>query len=422
MAFLQQLIKSNLSDSGACCPSICSAQPDVLAASFILAKEKGNKLIVEATSNQVNQFGGYTGMKPADFINNVHQIADSVGYPRDFITFGGDHLGPQVWRVNAADVAMSHAETMMKEYVQAGFCKIHLDCSEGCEGEAQQVSDELSAERAAALAKICYENAPDPEMLSFVVGTEVPPPGGARPEHEHGVIPTTGDAAKKTLDAQRQAFDAINPKLWGHVVALVVQPGVEFSPDTIDHLDIDSPDPLSEILPHYPNICFEAHSTDYQFDSVFEELGRRHFAILKVGPALTFAFRKAIYKLSDIDQWLNGNAHISELIDERMIANPKYWQGHYEGSDEELKNLRHFSYADRIRYYWTDPEIAAEVIAMKERLSAVSISDYMLDSFFTPTLITRINSSREQDINWVQSIIYAEIQEMLEPYFVSEEV
>jgi len=419
MSFLRQLIKSNLEGKDAYSPSVCSAQPDVLAASFLLAKQKDCDLIVEATSNQVNQFGGYTGMRPADFIANVCQIAEKVGYPSERIAFGGDHLGPQVWRSQSADIAMGHAKDMMKEYVEAGFTKIHLDCSEGCEGEPGQVSDAVSAERAAELARVCYESAPDPERLSFVVGTEVPPPGGARPEHGEGVLPTTAEAARITLDAQKAAFDEINPKLWEHVVALVVQPGVEFSPHDIDHLDLESKDLLSSILPDYPSICFEAHSTDYQFDAVFAELGKRHFPILKVGPALTYGYREAIYALSHIDQWLNGGTHISEHMESVMTANPKSWQGHYTGDEAELRNLRHFSYADRIRYYWPEPSVTTEVTALIDRLSASAVSPYLLQAFVNKEALEAALVLVEQGVAWPQAIIYAKVQEKLAPYFVA---
>jgi len=419
MNFLQQLIESNLKGSAACSPSICSAHPDVLAASCLLAKAQDRDLIIEATSNQVNQFGGYTGMLPADFIEAVQKIAAEVDYPAERIVFGGDHLGPQVWRKESAEIAMQHAKDMMAAYVKAGFTKIHLDCSEGCAGEAAQVSDAISAERAKELAVVCMEHAPDPAALSFVVGTEVPPPGGARPEDEHGVQPTTAQAAMTTLDVHKAAFDGTgDAELWQRVIALVVQPGVEFAPDDIDHLNINSPDPLSEILPDYPGICFEAHSTDYQYPAVFSELGRRHFAILKVGPALTYAYREAIYALSKLDQWLHGSAHISELMEAKMQANPKYWQGHYEAEDsQKLRNLLHFSYADRIRYYWTEPDIVAEVSALESRLESLKPDHCLLRAFVPADTLERAYVLQKQGIAWHKAVIYTYIQEALAPYW-----
>ena len=48
-------------------PSICSAHPLVLEACVDQAVADGAPLLVEATCNQVNQEGGYTGMRAADF-------------------------------------------------------------------------------------------------------------------------------------------------------------------------------------------------------------------------------------------------------------------------------------------------------------------------------------------------------------------
>ena len=101
-------------------PSVCSAHPDVIAASLLLADALDVPLLLEATSNQVNQFGGYTGMQPEDFIRFVRDIAAQVGAPDQPLLFGGDHLGPQVWRSQPAEVAMGHARDLVAAYVRAG--------------------------------------------------------------------------------------------------------------------------------------------------------------------------------------------------------------------------------------------------------------------------------------------------------------
>ncbi|MGA7243577.1 MAG: class II D-tagatose-bisphosphate aldolase, non-catalytic subunit, partial [Terracidiphilus sp.] len=41
--------------------SVCSAHPWVLEAAFDQAIKDGSDLLIEATSNQVNHLGGYTG-------------------------------------------------------------------------------------------------------------------------------------------------------------------------------------------------------------------------------------------------------------------------------------------------------------------------------------------------------------------------
>ena len=63
-------------------------------------------LLIEATCNQVNQDGGYTGMTPADFRRFVEGIAARTGFPADRLMLGGDHLGPNPWKSLPADQAM----------------------------------------------------------------------------------------------------------------------------------------------------------------------------------------------------------------------------------------------------------------------------------------------------------------------------
>ncbi|WP_214465085.1 class II D-tagatose-bisphosphate aldolase non-catalytic subunit, partial [Enterobacter hormaechei] len=137
---------------------------------------------IEATSNQVNQFGGYTGMTPADFREFVFAIADKVGFARERIILGGDHLGPNCWQNLPAAQAMANADDLIKSYVAAGFKKIHLDCSMSCQDDPIPLTDGIVAERAARLAKVaeetCREHFGEAD-LEYVIGTEVPVPGGA---------------------------------------------------------------------------------------------------------------------------------------------------------------------------------------------------------------------------------------------------
>jgi D-tagatose-1,6-bisphosphate aldolase subunit GatZ/KbaZ len=144
---LRDIISRNHAGERAAIPSVCSAQPDVLRASLIMAERLDRHIVIEATSNQVNQDGGYTGMTPAGFISFVNGLADDADVARERIIFGGDHLGPQAWRSLDADTALAKADVMVRDYVAAGFGKIHLDCSEGCAGEAAQLSDAQTAAR-----------------------------------------------------------------------------------------------------------------------------------------------------------------------------------------------------------------------------------------------------------------------------------
>jgi D-tagatose-bisphosphate aldolase class II non-catalytic subunit len=424
MKELRDLIARNRAGSGEAMPSVCSAHPDVIAASVLLAQEMGVPLLIEATSNQVNQFGGYTGMRPADFIRFVRAICGDVGAPEQPVLFGGDHLGPQVWRSQPADVAMGHARDLLAAYVRAGFTKIHLDCSEGCAGEPPQVSDEVSAARAAELAGICEAAAEDPSTLSYVYGTEVPPPGGARAEEGgQGIAPTKPESARATIDAHRRHFEALGlGDAWQRAIGLVVQPGLEFAPDHVHRFDPAMADDLSPVLQDLPGLSFEAHSTDYQAPAVYPELGRRHFAVLKVGPALTHAYRQAIYALDALSPWMDATAtgsEVSDLMEGLMRADPSNWSKHYSGSDAQLRLLRHFSYADRIRYYWNQPAAAEQIGRLMARLGETRPPVMVLEQFFAPATLARAGRLETVVPDWRKTLVYAQIQEALAPYYAS---
>jgi D-tagatose-1,6-bisphosphate aldolase subunit GatZ/KbaZ len=349
--------------------SVCSAHPVVLRAAVAQAVDDGNAVLVEATSNQVDQFGGYTGMRPAEFRDLVFRIADGEGLPRSRVVLGGDHLGPNIWRDRPAVEAMRLAEELVAAYVEAGYTKIHLDCSMPCADDAGPPPDEVVAARAAQLAAVAERAAPDIGELRYVVGTEVPVPGGAR-ETIAALTPTAPDAARATLAAHEEAFTRAGVReAWRRVIALVVQPGVEFDATHVVDYDRAGTAQLRKVLDDHPGVVFEAHSTDYQTVERLRWLVEDGWAVLKVGPGLTFALREALYALATIEDELLPDAECSHLIDvveHVMLAQPKWWQGHYEGDEHEQRLARRYSYSDRIRYYWPDPAIAAA----QERLLA----------------------------------------------------
>ncbi len=126
--------------------SVCSAHPLVIEATLRHALARGQEFaLIEATSNQVNQDGGYTGMVPADFRDFVHRIAAQVGFPIARLVLGGDHLGPNAWTRLPAAEAMAKAEVMVADYVRAGFRKIHLDCSMSCADDPVPVPERVIA-------------------------------------------------------------------------------------------------------------------------------------------------------------------------------------------------------------------------------------------------------------------------------------
>jgi len=330
--------------------SVCSAHETVIEAALLQAAEDGGPALIEATCNQVNQDGGYTGMTPAGFRDFVHGIADRVGVPRRQVILGGDHLGPNPWKHLPAGDAMARAEKMVAAYAGAGFEKLHLDCSMGCAGEPASPGDAMAAGRAARLA--ARAEAAASARPVYVIGTEVPTPGGAIGTLDH-LEPTRPEAALATHAVHEAAFRSTAGEAWQRVIALVVQPGVEFGHEDVA---VYAPGParaLAATLNRMPGLVFEAHSTDYQPEAALRQLTQDGFRILKVGPGLTFALREALYGLDAIAAVLRpGTASVPAAMERLMLAQPRDWQGHYPGTPDEQRRLRHHSYSDRIRYYW----------------------------------------------------------------------
>lgn len=351
--------------------SVCSAHPLALRAAVEHARAGGGYALIEATSNQVNQEGGYTGLRPAQFRDRVLALADEGGLPRERVLLGGDHLGPNAWQSLPAGEALARAGVMVGEYVRAGYRKIHLDCSMSCADDPPVLSDEVVAERTAALCAEAEEawRGSGGEPPVYVVGTEVPVPGGAQ-EELHELAVTEPRAALATVAAHRAAFAVKGlDDAWERVVGLVVQPGVEFDHDrVIDYLP-QKARCLSACLDDLPRLVFEAHSTDYQTEGALRALVRDHFAILKVGPAVTFALREAVWALDRIDREWHGEAHCANArtaILDAMRADPRHWRKYYHDTGHALDLQLQYSLSDRIRYYWPQPVVAAAL----ERLRA----------------------------------------------------
>ncbi len=415
MSILQRLGSSFRSGTPEGIYSVCSAHPLVLEAAARQAVADKTSLLVEATSNQVNQLGGYTGMRPEDFRDFALCIATRHGLPEENLILGGDHLGPNPWQHLPAEEAMQLAETMVAQYSAAGFAKIHLDASMACLGEKAPLPDCIVAQRAVQLCRAA-EQASGGRPRYYVIGTEVPVPGGAT-ESLAELQVTTRDHALRTLQIHRETFACAGLKdVWPRVIALVVQPGVEFNHDSVVDYVSGKTAALQQLLSDEGSIVFEAHSTDYQRPAAYKQLVRDGFAILKVGPALTFALREALFALELIEKELIPHercSHLADVVERQMLLHPQHWSKHYHGTAEEQRLLRRYSYSDRIRYYWTEPEIKAAVDLLMQNLESVAMPEALLSAALPQQyLAVRAGSLRPTP----HELVIHKILQAIEPY------
>jgi D-tagatose-1,6-bisphosphate aldolase subunit GatZ/KbaZ len=392
---LRAILQANRGGKGVGIYAICSANRFVLEAGMLQAKRDGSLLLIEATSNQVNQFGGYTGQTPKAFANFVREVGQSMDFPLGRIVLGGDHLGPHVWRNVGAKQAMEYARSLVSDYVSAGFTKIHLDTSMPCADDSveknQPLPDELVSARAAELcqaAERTFEGMPRSAVAPvYVIGTEVPIPGG-EPAGSHAPAVTRIKNLERTLHLARKAFHQHGlDSAWKRVIAVVVQPGVEFGDESVFDYDARAAKGLSRFCTGHWQGVYEAHSTDYQTKRALREMVNSHFAILKVGPWLTFAFREAVFALEAIERELacmrTGMrcSGVQDALEEAMLENPEYWNGYYRGSERALRFSRRFSYSDRLRYYWPQPKVGSAVQNLIHNLSGDPLPVSLLSQY-----------------------------------------
>jgi D-tagatose-1,6-bisphosphate aldolase subunit GatZ/KbaZ len=368
-AVLREVVAANRAGERRGIPSVCSAHPLVIEACVDQAIADGAPLLVEATCNQVNQDGGYTGMRPADFRTFVAGLAAARGLPAGRLILGGDHLGPNPWRREPAEAAMAKAEELVRGYAAARFAKLHLDASMACAGDPDPLPPELVARRAARLCRAAEAAAGDGLRPVYVVGTEVPVPGGAHEAIDRLEVTRVADLSR-TIEVHRAAFaDAGLEAAWPRVLAVVVQPGVEFGSEQVVGFAPERARDLAAFIQDVEGLAFEAHSTDYQTEASLGALVGCHFAILKVGPELTFALREALFALAAIEtEWTpaKDRSGLRAALEAAMLADPSHWEGHYGGTPDEQRFARAYGLSDRCRYYWPVPAVAAVV----ERLLA----------------------------------------------------
>jgi D-tagatose-1,6-bisphosphate aldolase subunit GatZ/KbaZ len=281
---------------------------------------------------------------------------------------------------------MQHAVEMVRLYVEAGFTKIHLDASMRCADDPAIVPDEVMAHRAATLCNAAESARREPGSgpILYIVGTEVPTPGGSTHSLD-GLEVTSCDAVEHTVAVHRAAFhNAGLDAAWERVVGVVVQPGVEFDHDSVVGYDAAKAAHLQGFLRAHPELVMEAHSSDYQVPQAYSELVRDGFSILKVGPALTFALRESLYSLAAIERELvpeTVRSNLMETMEAVMLSNPADWKKYYRGTAEEQRLLRVYSYSDRIRYYWRLSEAEIAVARLMRNLQKTGIPETLVSQF-----------------------------------------
>jgi D-tagatose-1,6-bisphosphate aldolase subunit GatZ/KbaZ len=407
--------------------SICSANRFVLEAGMTQAKRDDSLLLIESTSNQVNQFGGYTGQTPAQFIEFVEEITAAMNFPLEKIVVGGDHLGPHVWRREPSSTAMQKAEELVRGSVLAGYTKIHLDASMHLADDSgdrrKPLADKIVSNRAADLCRAAEDAhrqlASGSPLPLYVIGTEVPIPGGEQSDAQAPEITSVENLSRTIAAAHRAFVERRLESAWERVIAIVVQPGVEFGDAVVVPYRSENARQISQIVNQGWHGVYEAHSTDYQTRSALRQMVRDHFAILKVGPWLTFAFREAVFALAAVErEWLGERkrivlSRVLESLEDGMLADPQYWNSYYHGDEDALRFARKYSLSDRSRYYWPLPAVTSALQKLISNLTEYPAPIPLLSQYL-PNQSTAV---REGTLaNQPSDLIRHKIREVIDHY------
>lgn len=404
-------------------PSICTANPMVIKAAMIHYKQNDMPLLIEATANQVNQYGGYTQMNPSDFMRFIMDMAESLDFPKQRIILGGDHLGPLVWSKEDEENAMNKAKVLVHDFVLAGFTKIHLDTSMrlGNDSIDEKLDNLKIAQRGVDLMVVAenayqqrLQNNPDAVEPVYIIGSEVPIPGGAVEEELLQI--TTKQAFLETVETYKSLIIQSNlAHVFARVIGVVVQPGVEFSDENVHEYDAHKARELISGLDLVPQLVFEGHSTDYQTPLNLKAMVRDGIAILKVGPELTFALREGLYALEAVESELalENRSHFRDTLDQEMLKHPETWQRHYHGSSHDQAFKRSFSFSDRSRYVMLEDSIQS---AIKKLINNTKNCPMPLLSQWMPKQYEQIrmgsleNNSESMVFDWVWQVLDKYVQ------------
>ena len=238
---------------------------------------------------------------------------------------------------------------------------------------------------------------------------------GRVPAMAHGIVPTSPERPARRSMPSSAIESVASSEAWGRVVGLVVQPGLSFRrshrpfQSWVAGSAVTDPRRLS-------GLCFEA----------FDRLS----AAASLSGTRPPSFRDPEWTCSDIRLSAGPCARPCQ----ELVRGAKRTRAacRHDGADargarqlgqalsrtaEDVRRLRHFGYADRIRYYWNRPEAEAAIRDLIASLEERRLLVPMLEQYFSQDVIARAEGLAEYMPSWPRALILATVQEALLPYF-----
>ena len=341
-------------------PSFCTANFDVIESIFYFCNINKLPCLIECTSNQVNQYGGYSKHSPKTFIKEVNNLRKKIKLDQSQLFLGGDHLGPLPWKNNSNKMALDNSINLINKFLNENFDKIHIDTSIKCKND-KFINSEIIFDRT---IKILNSSNIKKKIKNkfLIIGTEVPLSGS---DDNKNIIITSF----KQIKAESLKFIKFlnDQKFKEKKFGLVVEPGMKYMNSSIKK-------PLFKTFfkkrkfSKENNFVYEAHSTDYQPQKILDKLVDNNFKFLKVGPELTHNYSRALFFMNSIEKkfFKKSESNIKKNIFLSMTKNKKYWKNYYSDLNEQLLLN---SKLDRSRYYLNTKNVKNSINVLKRNIN-----------------------------------------------------
>ncbi len=387
MINIQSVIEQNRDGATIGLPCFCTANEMVLRTLFECCATHDVPAVIEASSNQVNQDGGYTGMSAADFSQWIGLLSAEYGVANERLVMSGAHLGPRPWSHLSPKDALDKTKNLVKDFAAAGFRKIHLDAPVAC-NEEQQPDLQTLATRTARLCEIAEKHSPHPDQLVYVLTAPMTEPAfesNFSTEAHRAPPATNAEQLNTTLAAYQEAFIKQGLRhAWTKVVSIDAYLGIGFDHFSVHPLRENPIRRLSTEIMKHDGLSLSATSVDYQSSRNLSTLVENHVVFLKTGPELTFRMRESIFALATIAQQIavTDTPDIIAVIDSAIIEHPADWAPYFTGDIAIRKQLHHYSFSDRLRYYWNFPDVRSQLLKFISSLDTIKLPEALVSQHF----------------------------------------
>ena len=386
-------------------PSFCTANEEVIKIILLYCKIYNLPCLIECTSNQVNQFGGYIKKTPKEFSNLIFKIARTIKLNKKNIFLGGDHLGPLPWNNKNSNLAIKNSIELINNYISNKFCKIHIDTSVQCKND-KVFNSQIKFDRTKKiLKKIKLKKKSN---IFYVVGSEVPISGS---DKKKLLKPTSIYTIKKDSNIFSELLfkKSCKKKNFG----LVIEVGMKYMDKYIQKPNLKN-FLQKKNFSLKNNFIYEAHSTDFQSINTLKKLVNNNFKFLKVGPELTYLYSRSLLLMQKIEKHFieKNKSNFNENLIQEMLKNNKYWINFYEKNNyNQFLNSKY----DRSRYYLGTKKVKNSI--GKLRLNINNLNLTKLIKKFTHTSSNTILKLKKNKLNNFEILNFIFISRSLAKYY-----